>query len=330
MKPAAVLLSAVLVLGFECGTGGESCINCPWYGYGPTPYPTLENIWPNEDGTEWIYNHEERTWEGDFTLYPTAAAVPSLPLPRWSWIFAAVEAEKPVEPFESRKGIYTLEFNGMITTAAGVVAQNLVEELAITQPLLPAGQRQGATGAKAIVVAREKLQQSFSGLALDARMKTSATAWGPTFIHGGAWEKTSDYIGTYPDSSQQVGWKFLTRDLRVGSVFTCEVGAQPGSDILLHCRIYGLRTFETTAGRFEHALDCLYILDWGVTAVSSAEGETIGYTRLIDYGRVIYAPTIGPVYCYERRLVEPGYSPSAGFGDLTETLTETNAMTDGL
>jgi hypothetical protein len=43
-------------------------------------------------------------------------------------------------------------------------------------------------------------------------------------------------------------------------------------------------------------------------------------------GRVVYAPTVGPVYSYERLGVEPGETLSAGLADFTEQLVETNVL----
>jgi len=46
---------------------------------------------------------------------------------------------------------------------------------------------------------------------------------------------------------------------------------------------------------------------------------------VVDYGRVIYVPEVGPVYTYERMLVNPGEPSSIGIGERILTLTDTGA-----
>jgi hypothetical protein len=90
--------------------------------------------------------------------------------------------------------------------------------------------------------------------------------------------------------------------------------------------VYRQITVETAVGTFKKALDCLYLVDYGVIAVINPQGEILGYVRLIDMGRVVYAPTVGPVYSYERLGIEPGETLSAGLADFTEQLVETNVL----
>ena len=70
-------------------------------------------------------------------------------------------------------------------------------------------------------------------------------------------------------------------------------------------------------------LECLYVIDYGVMEYRNELGDPLGYVRFFDYGTVIYAPGVGPVYSYERWMVEPGDPITTGLGDLTISLVET-------
>ena len=150
----------------------------------------------------------------------------------------------------------------------------------------------------------------------------------PNLIHGGAWEKTAEWIGTYNDLSARLAWKFLADDITVGSEFSYQLVPDFSDDTFLHGRVHRQMSVETEVGTFEKALDCLYILDWGISTATDTQGEVVGYFRVFDYGRVIYAPTIGPVYSSERWTVEPGNPPTPGLEDFTTILIGTSTPTD--
>jgi hypothetical protein len=126
----------------------------------------------------------------------------------------------------------------------------------------------------------------------------------------------------------RLAWKFLTSNLFTGSEFSYQLMPNFAEDLVLHCRVYRRLTVTTDAGTFLNALDCLYILDYGITTVTDVYGDPKGYIRTYDYGRVIYAPTVGPVYSYERWGVDPGNPPSEGFLDITVRLTGSSTIGD--
>ncbi len=330
MKWIALLAFAALLLASSCSDDESSCVNCPWDWGGPTPKPTLDNVWPNADGTTWQYQHEERQWSWDVTFYATRDAVPILPLPSWEEVFTLVESRTPVEPFGIEQGLYTLAFDGMVITGSGVEAQNLTEQLVIAPPPPPPGDAPSDLGSTVVTGSGERIPRGSLTPFLDLPGRASTVAESPMFLHGGPWEKTSEYIGTYGDLDQRLTWKFLTRNLSVGSQFTYQLVPLFKDDMFLRCLVWRQFSVETDLGVLKNAVDCLYILDWGVSAVTNVQGDLLGYVRFIDYGRVIYAPTVGPVYCYERLAVEPGDPPSAGLGDLTERLTATSATINAL
>ena len=333
MKTAIAVLCVVLALMIGCDDD-EDCVNCP----GPAPSPTLQNVWPNADSSSWTYDYQMRQWEADVTIYPTRAQVPTTS-PSWTEIFDLCESHAPQTPFAITDRVYTMKFNGMTTTGAGVTAQNLETALEVV----------GGANAGQIAAARtpallrrlyaarpdlrEKILSSLGQISENDRAGWSTISGAPAqieefpiLVHGGPWEKASNYIGTYYNDVVRLAWKFLTSNLFTGSEFSYQLMPNFAEDLVLHCRVYRRMTVTAPAGTFQQALDCLYWLDYGITTVTDVYGDPKGYIRTYGYGRVIYAPTVGPVHSYERWGVEPGDPPSGGFMDITIDLTASSTL----
>lgn len=306
-----ILLGIVLVLAAGCGDD-DDCVQCPADNF---PNPTLENIWPNADQTAWTYAYRFREWEGPLTLYPTREDVPDAPLPTWTEVFNLVEAKAPLEPYTSVEDEYRLRFDGMTTTGPGVTAQNLIAEFLSPLRTSPADFRSRAF--------------RVDGSPLDAPLlapgnPAQVPAW-PLLLGGGAWKKESQSIGLYGEMDQNLAWLYLTSHLSPGSEFSLPLLPWLSDEAALYTRVHRRIDVETPVGTFAKALDCLYIVDYGIVYLSDGQGQDLGYLRMILYGRVIYAPTIGPVYSYERHMVQPGSPPSAGVGDVELVLIELTA-----
>jgi hypothetical protein len=249
-----------------------------------------------------------------------------------------------------------MQFDGVTTTAYGVTAQHLTDEVftETAQGLEQCADKLGTPILRRLSAIRPDLWNrirrskdpiSGSGSTSDpsGRIGISThdeSVWHgvrgsraqvqsmPYLLHGGAWEKTAEWIGLYNDLGARLAWKFLAEDITVGSEFSYQLIPDFSDDTFLHGRVYRQTSVETEIGTFEKALDCLYILDFGISTVTDLQGEVVGYMRSFDYGRVIYAPTIGPVYSYERWGVEPGDPPSPGLEDFTNILIGTGAPAD--
>jgi hypothetical protein len=210
----------------------------------------------------------------------------------------------------------TLTFDGMTTTGSDVTAQNLVGEIVI-------GTRSGrAAAGRDWLLGRAQLL----GAAMRSPDPSPTVNYGPIMLHGGAWEKSSTGIHTYGDFNQDPTWIYLTSNLRLGANFTHRPLPDIAPNFYLRGTVYRQITVQTAVGTFRKALDCLYMVDYGITATIDLEGHITGYIRYIELGRVIYVPTVGPVYSYERLGVEPGETLSAGLADVTEVLVETNVL----
>ena len=289
MKLLLVTICAALLLLPGCSD--DECVQCT----GQTQEPTLDNIWPNKDKTSWTYAFESRQWDQNVTIYPTRDDIPSGPLPTWSEIFDLVEAHAPKEPYISLTGVYKMRFDGMKTTESGVTAQNLVTEFVRDDG------------------------QSVQNLAPEVFEQVPIFHY---LIHGGAWEKTTEWIGSYGDLNEELAWKFLTSDLSVGSEFSFPLLSMSTEGPMLRGRVHRQIDVKTDIGTFATALDCLYLVDLGILTVVDLEGNVDGYIRVLQYGRVIYAPTSGPVYDYERWGVELGDSLSDGWADVTMSIVQ--------
>ncbi|UCH83030.1 MAG: hypothetical protein JSW50_11230 [Candidatus Latescibacterota bacterium] len=350
MRTVIATICAVLLLLAGCSDESD-CPTCPGDGKIEVPDPSLQNIWPNADKTSWTYRQNHRVWEGNITIYPTRDDIPNVPLPTWSEIFSLVEARTPVEPNTATRRIYRMQFDGVTTTTSGVTAQRLTDEVYIetAQGLKRGAEKLGMPILTRLFTIRpdiwNRIRQSkdpILGLGLTSDPSGGATVlahgeniwhgllsnparilYMPYLLRGGAWEKTAEWIGLYDDLSARLAWKFLAEDITVGSEFSYQLIPDFSDDTFLHGRVYRQTSVETEIGTFEKALDCLYILDFGISTVTDLQGEVVGYMRSFDYGRVIYAPTIGPVYSYERWGVEPGDPPTPGFEDFTTMLIGT-------
>jgi len=302
--------------------------------------PDLSNIWPNDDGRSWTYRIQQREWSESFIprLYPTADQVP--PVPSLTDI-AGLLRRHPIgeNPVLSSAG-YRMQFNGIKTTLSGAVGQNL--ETTILEEAGPVATSRIVSAAApaqllhAISVARPDLAAKIAARWPSAFRTESVATPGaaavaalaiqsPTFLSGYAWEKTNEYIGSYGDLNTDLAWKYLVADLKPGSSFSMQLVPDLASDIFLHARVLRDRASITDAGAFRRALSVLYVVDFGVSAGTDADGNVTGYFRVYSYGTVDYVPGVGPVASYERALVSPGLPLDPGMYDQTIRLAATTS-----
>jgi hypothetical protein len=211
-------------------------------------------------------------------------------------------------------------FDGDSTTLSGATAQALRDTA-----YLPAGARAllaGPSSTRAFLEAYIEQRATLTGGSAGTRsgfLSQIQITPKPILVHGGAWEKTDAYIGTYGDIDTSIAWKFLEADLCPGSEFEFQVSS---TGVRVKCRILGKTSVQTEMGSFENGLDCLYVVDLGVIGYGSGDIFT-NYKRHITYGNVIYVPDVGPVYSYERSYVCVRDTLSNGAGDMELDLTAT-------
>ena len=112
-----------------------------------------------------------------------------------------------------------------------------------------------------------------------------------------------------------------TGDLAPGHEFSMQLVPTVAADVFLHGRILPRRTVETPAGTFRSVVECVYLIDAGVYAVTDEFGGLLGYAGFFSYGTVAYSPDTGPVASYERAAVPRSDTVLPGFGDFDFALT---------
>ncbi len=335
MRLTRVLLMFAVACLFVTGCGDDE----PSRPKDGSPVATISNIWPNDDGRAWTYACTQRTWGtwGPKT-YPTEEDVP--PVPTMSEIAAILGSHPIGDSPDTLLGVYRLKFQGSITTPSGVTAQYLTESLEVpgSSPVASAPVSFEKALLARLMVARPDLRDKIAAYAgsgaaslpgpgnhVDGKISSviAQAHRDPLLIHGYAWKKSDRWIGTYGDLDTLLAWKFLEAPLFWHHEFTHQLLASFMDDLFEHCRILGRSSVQTEAGLFQGALECLYVIDYGILTWTDEYGNFMGYSRLFDYGTVVYAPNVGPVYSYERWMVEPGDSLTTGMGDLTLSLVNT-------
>lgn len=299
---------------------------------------SLASAWPNGDGSRWTYDYAGRWWSDvpAFVYWPTPEEVPDIPSMEELEDLLRNQPAGAVNRTDEAE--YRLEFAGDTTTHSGATAQNLRETMipgpgAVSAP--------GAAGAQRAFLSRlraarpdlaARIESAYPGIdfggdgprginSSDGLLPDllAASIREPILVHGYAWEKTADWIGTYGDVDQALAWKFLEANLGIGHEFTFQLVPSLADDVYLHCKVLRTLTAHTEAGSFAHSIECLYAIDYGIFTVI---GTTDLYSRVFEYGSVIYSPGIGPVYSYERIMLSPGDPPSLGIGELEISLRE--------
>ena len=294
----------------------------------PPPGTPLEILWPSEDGRSWTYDLSTESWAFDSLdpefIYNTPEEVPDAP--SLGALFPLIDEPTTPASTTTEDTWYRLQFNGE-TTTSGVTTQNLVETRGDDHFFLK-GERalanssgMGGSFLATLAIVRPEL---FPGIQTTGVFDPSShppIGLNPIFLHGGAWRKTDDWIGTYDDLDAQPSWRFLEGDTRPGSKFTFQLFPGLAEDIFLHVVVRGEINIETPVGTFTDALDVVYMIDFGIKIVP----EVLGFSRVISFGNIVYAPTVGPVKSYERTAVPVGKKLGDGSGHFTLDLIEIQA-----
>ncbi|HZL84431.1 MAG TPA: hypothetical protein VFD07_03540 [Candidatus Krumholzibacteria bacterium] len=308
----SALVARILVLLFTASCDDD-------IGGGPSAF-TLESVWPNDDGTFWSYDGLQQNWEPrPYTrdwqpdrVYPTRGQVP--PVPSFEMATRMLRDEVPGEPLASTTLGYGLQFRGLAFTRPDAIAQNLVPSFTIpaitsTEPM-PANPM-----LTRLAVARPELCL----IELKSRIELEEQLEAPLLLHGGAWERTEDWIGTYGSLDVDLAWKYLEANLGGGYQFTFQLVKTIATDVFLHAKVVGTPRISVGSDDSQFALEVIYIVDYGISEAVTSGGETLGYFRAYSLGRVFYVPNVGPVQSEERGAYFVGEaSPERPF--MTQTL----------
>ncbi len=297
MSRISLIILAALLLLAGC-RDDDDCIDCP-----PAdlpPEPTLANIWPHADGTQWVYDFDFNQYAGpDLTDTPP-------PLPSLADLHAALQLPIPTDLIEADAGTYRLEFDGQVTTESGVTAQRLVGTIESVRGGFRAVDSQREL-LLSIARARPDCRDAVLarlGLTLDA-LKSLDDARAPYFLGSYAFAfEDSGYFG-YGDVSTHHSWVYLATDVAVGTEFSLQLLPEVFDDAWLYGRVWsvGERVVEGVA--WDNVVECMYAVDLGVQEVMNEDGELIGRVRVHFYGTTLFVPEIGPIACDERHVLAP-------------------------
>ena len=306
---ALTLLAGFIIVG--CSDDKSECPVCPG-----TPSALMDNLWPNDDGNSWTYDWTQRIWEGDsWTIYENLDDVP--PVPSLEYVEGLLGDESTGTDADTLCGIYRLEFEGTGRTMSGAYGQELGETVyeESTGDMMTISSQ--AVFFERFIMARPDLEDAVMSRIGSLRGPTDPAAFltggMPVFLHGGIWEKTAGYIGTYGDVDTLLAWKFLESDISAGHEFIFQLVPSLASNVFLHCKVLGHSTIETGHGTYKRAVECLYIVDYGLITMETIYGTR--YSRVYDYSTITYAPGIGPVLSYERMLIDTTVPDGPGLGD---------------
>jgi len=274
-----------------------------------TPPPndglTLANSWPNQDGQMWEFGLTAAQWSTlSLTQFPpdvifsTAMEVP--PAPTLVGAATLLDVKFTGTPISSETAQYVIEFAGTTTTLSGATGQNLVASLD-GGPLPAKGEREPVRAERFLMhvaAARPDLRERIEAYIGHPVIQEIDPL--PKFLGEAAWAKTPDWIGTFGDLNAALAWIYLEKNLDIGHEFTLQLIPGLADDVYLHGRVQGAVTIENAAGKYEDALEVAYEVDYGVSTVSDADGNIVGFVRLFDVARVVYAAGVGPVESEER------------------------------
>lgn len=280
--------------------------------------PTLDSVWPNADGNAWTYAlaMSARAGMGP-PIYGTPEEVPSLP--SWTELAELLDAAATGAPADTGTGVMRLRFDGMITTEGGAAAQYLAEEYyeSTNSGLTRRTPDLRWQFLRVLATARPDLSGALRVLpGGPAALEPTRYLDPPLFLHGYAWEKTTERIAGYGDLNDEISWLFLESNLGAGHEFTLQLVPELADDVYLHGRIGDRRDIAVETGVYRGCIECLYVVDYGVVNLTSESGGSLGYCRPLSVGIIVYAPGVGPVYSHERHLLPSNTLLGGDFGRL--------------
>jgi len=286
IRRALLLVIPFLVLNLAACDDEDTC-NCLLRG---DPTPRLDNVWPREDGRQWTYDFTATSWIDETTA------------PMDSFTIDDVDSLLMIAPgapagLQDEAGLWRLQFTGTGTTDSGVEGQLLAGTYFVDDRPV----RRIAPGEPLDFVRRLVPPQRATASELLARR-----VYGPggLLMAGDAiFEFDDEFIGTYSDVDQSIGWKYLEANLEVGHTFTMQLVPDLAEDVFLHVRVRAVRDLVTSYGIFPNTVSVDYLIDQGMQTITNEIGQAIGQSRAYTLGRIEYAPEVGPVYCIERAIL---------------------------
>ena len=227
--------------------------------------PTMDALWPNEDGTRWEYQ---------------------------------LHIIEIIDDIDFTSPAY-LQLSGTAMTPGGEAQVLLGEHAAVPAPARSAPPVLSPLLSR-IWLARPDLRGAIASLPAGAPRQT----WWPTFLHDGYFMKNVDDIQMWQDPWTHPTWTYLEDDITVGASFVQQLVPEFADDIYLHGTVAEIDANVTTpAGTFDDAVRMDYLLDMGVSVIEDGMGNLIGTYHGETAGHVHYVPGVGPVDMLEEWIM---------------------------
>ncbi len=260
--------------------------------------PTMDELWPNQDGLCWTYAQ------------------------RWQ------DLEQP-GVLENRVRII---LDGTVIAPTAIQAQYLRQEMiggaafattsepALSDPFL-----------RQLWVARPDLRTKIMKVVADAECpKGGATgAYGILLRGESAYLKTPDDIGAWRcNANDTQAWMWLVSDLTLGNTFTLQLIPDLTDNVFLHGEIAAVEPVTVPAGTFKDCVRVDYVVDYGFSDCVDIGGNVTGTFRAETRGYVHYAPGVGPVLSFEEFIVHVELIGDCGGPPLGEPSTRVSMDMD--
>lgn len=256
--------------------------------------PAPDELWPTGpvgEQASWMYHWERTTRVAESpTLYASPEAVP--PVPTFDDAYTLLTAAPAPDFGAASEAFYELAVVGPDTTATGVAGLWLR-----ARTFRQTGSPSASTvdGERAFLQhlssTRSELHDRIAGL--DATVPRVELPPLPLFLRGGTFESNADHVALYGNLDQAPSWLYLIDDLSVGSEFTLQIAASARDDVYLHGQVRRFLVVDVAGRVLRRCVEMLYVLDRGVSTLTVDGGEA--YYRSFDVGRVVFAPSVGPV-----------------------------------
>jgi len=252
--------------------------------------PTMDSLWPNDDGRAWRYEQHYQEFFPDPKLIDNQVRI---------------------------------IFDGTTTAPNGISTQYLREDL-VAGPVLSSAL--GATVTDRLLLAvwtarpdlRARIQQAVD----DAPCPQFHPVGQLAILLGGefAWRKTVDEVAAWRcNVADTRSWLWLVSDLTLGHQFTLQLLPDLATDVYLHGTIAAIEPVTVPAGTY---LDCVrvdYVIDYGMSGCTDESGNLLGTSRGETRGHVHFAPGVGPVESSEQFIPYVEVTGSCGAGLVGET-----------
>jgi hypothetical protein len=235
--------------------------------------PTMDALWPNEDGRTWLYAQVFHDWFGGEVI------------------------ENEVRLF----------FDGTDIVPGGIVVQDLKVEAtpAEFRPRL-VGHDNPPAGAdpfyRALWRSRPDLRDG-----IRAKLETLPPAserypdgFYQVLIGEAAFRKSDEDIAAYrTDIEAMKAWIWLISDLTIGGTFSIQLVPDLADDVWLYGTVARWENVAVPAGTYTRCLRVEYLIDFGESVCTDENGNELGGFRSETRGFIDYAPEVGPVNHYE-------------------------------